>query len=94
MSEQFLKALNRLPDGFFAHPLRDFINGDVRVTRRGTVRATIEIPIDQLGSPYGDLRAVLNPEDNKLVPVLVFVEPEVAAQQQEGKVNEPHNFQS
>lgn len=79
MSEQFLKAIKRLPVGFYAHPLRDFINGKASVTRRGTVKATIEIPIDQLGSPYDDLRAVLHPEDNKLIPVLLFVEPDVAA---------------
>ena len=72
-----MKALRKLPKGMHAHSLSSFVNGSASVTKRGTVKLSIEIGIEQLESPYTDVRAVLSPEDNVLVPVLVFVEPSV-----------------
>ncbi|MFC4275525.1 hypothetical protein [Achromobacter aloeverae] len=70
-------AVKRLPVGFHPHLLVNFINGNVSTTRKGTVKLTIEIPIEPLGSPFTDLRAVTDPQENKLVPLLIFVEPDV-----------------
>jgi hypothetical protein len=78
-NEALINAIRALPDGFYVHPLSSFINGNVSTTKRGTVRVPIEIGIEQLGSPYADLRAVLNPENNKLIPLLLFIDPEIAA---------------
>lgn len=72
--ERLIKAMERLPKGFHAHSIRRFVNGNVRTTNKGTVNVPIEIPIGPLGSPFDDLRAVLSPEDNKLIPVLVFID--------------------
>lgn len=78
-NEALIEAIRALPDGFYAHPLSSFINGNVSTTKRGTVKIPIELGIEQLGSPYTDLRAVLNPEGNKLIPLMLFVDPEIAA---------------
>ena len=78
-NEALTKAIRALPDGFYVHPLSNFINGNVSTTKRGTVKVPIELGIEQLGSPYTDLRAVLNPEGNQLIPLLLFVDPEIAA---------------
>lgn len=77
-------AFKTLPKGLYPWPLRRFVNGKVSLTRRGTVKVPMEFEIAPLGSPYDDIRAVLDPEDNKLVPVLVFVD----LDEFEGKVAE------
>ncbi len=71
------QALALLPDGFYVHNLTKFVNGTVKTTRKGAAHVPIEIGIEQLGSPFSDFRAVLNPADNKLVPLLLIIEPEV-----------------
>lgn len=63
------------PAGFHLHPIVKFINGTISTTKKGTVKFPIEIGIDQLGSPFTDLRAVASPNSNELIPLLVFVEP-------------------
>lgn len=78
-NQALIDAVKRLPDGFYVHPLSSFINGVVSTTKRGTIKVPIELGIEQLGSPYVDLRAVMNPENNKLVPLLLFVDPEIAS---------------
>lgn len=75
---QLEDAMKLLPKGFYPHLLKKFVNGSVNTTRKGTVKLTIEIPIEPLGSPFTDLRAVLDPQQNELVPLLIFVEPKVA----------------
>lgn len=77
-SEALIKAIRSLPDGFYVHPISSFVNGNVRTTKHKTVVVPVEIRIEQLGSPYEDLRAVLNPENNKLIPMLLFVDPDIA----------------
>lgn len=74
---KFLKAIKRLPKGFYPHMLHKFVNGKVSLTRKNSVKLIIEIPLKDLGSPFNDLHAVLSPAANDLVPVLVFVEPAV-----------------
>ncbi|MFY3647759.1 hypothetical protein ACOTET_26695 [Achromobacter xylosoxidans] len=78
-SEALIKAIRSLPDGFYVHPISSFVNGTVRTTKQKTIVVPVEISIEQLGSPYEDLRAVLNPENNKLIPLLLFVDPDIAA---------------
>ena len=63
------------PAGFHLHPIVKFINGTISTTKKGTVKFPIAIGIDQLGSPFTDLRAVASPNSNELIPFLVFVEP-------------------
>lgn len=76
-AEKVMDAVKRLPAGFHVHSLHNFVNGQVSTTKRGTVKLTIEIGIAQLGSPFDDLRAVMAPSRNQLVPLLLFVEPDV-----------------
>lgn len=71
-------AVAKLPDGFYPHRLTSFINGEVALTKKKTIKLTIEINLDAMGSPYNDIRAITRPDDNQLVPLLVFVEPTVA----------------
>lgn len=68
-----------LPENVHVHPLTRFANGDVKLIGKGArVRITLEFSIEQLGSPFSDIRALLNPWDNKMVPLIMFVEPNVA----------------
>lgn len=75
--ETVMEVIEALPPGCYVHNLTNFINGSIATTKRKTVKLSIEIGIDQLGSPFDDLRAVASPLENKLVPLLLFVEPEV-----------------
>lgn len=83
--DKLTKALSRRPMGFYIHPLAKFINGIVSSTRNKTIKFPIEIDREQLGSPFDDIRAVTNPQNNKLVPLLLIVEPDavIAAEQEE-----------
>lgn len=75
--ETVFQILKNLPEGCHVHRLDRFINGRVSLTKFKTVKMTIEIGIAELGSPHDDIHAVLSPFDNKLIPVLMFVEPSV-----------------
>ena len=77
--ESVVEILDNLPKGCYPHQLINFVNGNVTLTRNKKVKLTIEIDIESLGSPHDDVHAVLSPFDNKLVPVLMFVEPAVYA---------------
>jgi hypothetical protein len=61
------------------HPLVSWAVGNIILTKKGKVKLTIELPLDQLGSPYKDIRAIISGhcEANTLVPLIAFVEPKV-----------------
>jgi hypothetical protein len=80
MDKKLHDLLAAMPKGLYAHPIGNFINGTISTTKRGTVKIPLEIAIAQLGSPFDDLRAVLSPSDNKLIPLLLFVDAEEVAQ--------------
>ena len=80
--EQFLQAVDLLPGpdrGFYMHSLHRFVNGKVTTTRKRTVKMTLELSLDELGArENADLRDVFLPgaAENKLVPMIVFIDPE------------------
>lgn len=79
MSRDIFKLAAKLNEEqkVYLHDLNHFINGVVSVTKRKTVKLTIEIPIDQLGG-IDDVRCVMAPHShrNKMVPMLCFIDNE------------------
>lgn len=73
--DTFSEILSKLPPGCYPHAIAKFVDGTIRTTRDGCVVVPIKIGIEALGSPFNDLRAVLEPGGNDLIPVLVFIEP-------------------
>lgn len=73
--DTFSEILSKLPPGCYPHAIAKFVDGTVRTTRDGCVVVPIKIGIEALGSPFNDLRAVLEPSGNALIPILVFVDP-------------------
>ena len=74
-AEKLSAVLKALPKGCYAHPLAAFINGELSITRRKTIKVPVEIPVSPLESPFKDVRAVMSPLNNKLVPMLIFIDP-------------------
>lgn len=80
VAERLHKIAKAIPAGFYMHPIAKFINGTISTTKKGTVKFPVEIGIEQLGSPFTDLRAVASPNSNDLIPFIVFVDPSAIEQ--------------
>jgi len=64
----------KMPAGCYAHPLANFLVGTTTINKAGVIKATLAVEASSLESPYNDVRALLSPEQNGLVPVLVFID--------------------
>jgi hypothetical protein len=81
--EQFEQVLKLVPSddrGVYWFGLQRFTNGKVVTTRKGTVKVPLELNLaDLTDRPNADLRDVFMPtaaDNTKLVPLIVFVDPE------------------
>lgn len=65
--------------GVYLHSLSKFTDGTVSINKKGIIKTPIALDIAALESPCDDIRAAHAPHcyENKLVPMLCFIEPEV-----------------
>lgn len=79
--EQLLKAVKELGSmpGIYLNTIDQLVNGTVKINKQGIVTVPISIDVKQLGSQVDDIRAVLKPNslENKLVPFVLFIDPEL-----------------
>lgn len=74
MSKDKKSLAEVLPEGVYAHHLVRFVNGQLSLTKKGTIKIPIELGLEQIGATIQDVRAITQPLSNELVPLLVFVE--------------------
>lgn len=72
--EDLVNFLKDLPEGIHVHNLFNFINGNVTLTKKGTVKFQLELGLDQIEASVRDIRAITQPLTNGLVPMLMFVD--------------------
>lgn len=80
--DKIKKLSESLPAGCYLHSLQKFATGynsPQAGKNKGTVSVTLRLGLEQIGASTQDLRALSEPYGNKLVPMLLFVEPEVLA---------------
>lgn len=70
--------LKRMPKYAYAQLLANYVNGTVQMTRKGTAKIPLELDIEQFGGPCGDIRDVISPTQNDLVPLILFVDMKAA----------------
>ncbi len=65
------KALEGVP-GVYLHDIRNFVNGQMSVNRKGELKLPLSLPADEV-LPSHDLGHILRGEW-KVVPILMFIE--------------------
>lgn len=81
--EAFAAKLTKLMDekqGLYFHPFDTYMNGEQSFNAKTKVASIqMKVPIDELGSNVDDMRALMRPHSihNKLVPMIVFIDPEM-----------------
>ena len=68
---QVVEAVSKI-DGVYPHDIRNFIDGNISISKNGRLRLTVSLDADELLESR-DAREVLN-GNWKMVPLIVFVE--------------------